>query len=478
MTQAALPSTAPTLASSYGGPTLVAASPSAPRVLVVDDDEGMRDMLSILLRKRGYQAHSAGGVEEAIERLGDEAFDVIVTDFEMPGATGLDLAKRVAEGSNIPVIVLTGKADLERAISSIRVGVFDFLRKPVSPDTITVALERALRHLHLSKEVVRLRQELELPGEIPEIIGRSRAIRHLTDLVMRVAPADVTALITGESGTGKELVARALHSHSDRSEEPFVAINCAAVPPHLLEAELFGHAKGAFTDGGEQREGLFVSARRGTIFLDEIGEMPMEMQAKLLRALQESSVRPVGSNEEVEIHARVVAATNRDLEEMVEEGTFREDLFYRVNVVHLPVPPLRKRGRDVILLARAFVQRAAQRSGRDLGGISDAAAKLLLAYDWPGNVRELENCIERGVALTRHEELTPEDLSDKIRNYAPVRTDDDALEAELPSMEELERRHILRVLQAVGGNKTRAAKVLGFDRRTLYRKAERYGMEI
>jgi DNA-binding NtrC family response regulator len=450
------------------------------RILVVDDDEGTRDLVAIALQRRGHRVFGAGSTEEALERLRTESFDTVVTDLEMPpGEGGLVLAKRITDGPNVPVIVLTGKGDLDRAIHAIKAGVYDFLTKPAPGDVLAVAVERALRHRALANEVIRLRAEAKPGIGFDEMVGSSRPVRELQDLLVRVAPADVPVLITGESGTGKELVARALHRRSPRREGPFVPINCAAMPPSLLESELFGHVKGAFTDANEDKDGLFVQAKGGTLFLDEIGEMALEMQAKLLRALQEKRVRPVGSELEVPFDARVVAATNIDLEEAVEEGTFREDLFYRINVVHLAVPPLRARGRDVLLLAQAFIDRAAEKSdGRPVRGIAESAARRLLAYDWLGNVRELENCIERGLALTRFEEITAEDLPQKIREHEPKRTDPQSLAAELPSMEEVERRHILRVLDAVGGNKTRAAKVLGFDRRTLYRKAERYGMDI
>jgi two-component system response regulator HydG len=450
----------------------------APRILLVDDDQATREMISMTLSKRGMGVELASSGEEAIERLHAEHFDAVLTDLQMGGMSGVDLARHVSEGANVPVIILTGRADLERAIGAIRAGVADFLTKPVSMEVLAIAIERALRHRALSEEVVRLRAEVKSDVGFDDMIGESRALRDLQELVERVSASDVPVLVTGESGTGKELVAKALHRRSHRKDAPFLAVNCAALPATLLESELFGHRKGAFTDAREDKEGLFVAARGGTIFLDEVGDMPLEMQAKLLRALQEKKVRAVGGDREVEFDGRVVAATNRDLEEEVEEGRFREDLYYRINVVHLAVPPLRARGRDILLLAQAFVRRAAERSGRKVRGIAQSAAQKLLAYDWPGNVRELENCIERGVALTRFEEITAEDLPDKVRRYEPHRTDESALDAELPSMEELERRHILRVLEHCGGNKTRAAKILGFDRRTLYRKAERYGFDI
>ena len=446
--------------------------------MVVDDDESTRDLMSLTLGKRGMSVELAESGAVALTKLQETSFDAVITDLEMPGMTGVELAHRVAEGPNVPVIVVTGRADLDRAIEAIRAGVADFLTKPVAADVLAIAIERAMRHRELAEEVVRLRAEVSGDLAFEDMLGRSQVVREMQDLVTRVAPSDVPVLITGESGTGKELVARAIHDRSHRKGARFIAINCAALPASLLESELFGHKRGAFTDAKEDKQGLFLSASGGTLFLDEVGEMPMEMQAKLLRALQEKKVRPVGGGEETPYDARIVAATNRDLEEAVEEGTFREDLFYRINVVHVPVPPLRARGHDILLLAQAFVERAARRSGRPVQGIAQSAAEKLLAYDWPGNVRELENSIERGVALTRFQEITAEDLPEKLRSYLPDRVEPDGNDDELPSMDELERRHILRVLEAVGGNKTRAAKVLGFDRRTLYRKAERYGLDI
>jgi len=295
-------------------------------------------------------------------------------------------------------------------------------------------------------------------------------------LVDRLSETDATVLITGESGTGKELVARALHQHSRRAAGPFVAINCAAMPEPLLESELFGHVKGAFTDARTPRQGLFLKASGGTLFLDEIGELPIGMQPKLLRALQEKTVRPVGSDREEPYDARILAATNRDIETEVEERRFREDLFYRINVVRIQVSPLRARGNDVLLLAQHFVKRFSTESGKPVVGISTAVAGKLLGYAWPGNVRELSNCIERAVALTRFEELSVDDLPEKIRDYRATDLAVPGVDAlELLPMEEVERRYILRVLAQVQGNKTLAAEALGLDRRTLYRKLERYG---
>jgi transcriptional regulator with PAS, ATPase and Fis domain len=300
-------------------------------------------------------------------------------------------------------------------------------------------------------------------------------MKAVYDLLERVSDSESTVLVSGESGTGKELVARALHRRSKRHAGPFVAINCAAMPPHLLESELFGHVKGAFTDAKSARPGLFVQAKGGSVFLDEIGDMPLELQPKLLRALQERSLRPVGSEQETPIDVRVIAATNRDLESAIEERKFRDDLYYRINVIHVELPPLRARGGDILLLAQHFLTHFAGQSEKAVSGLEPAAAEQLSAYSWPGNVRELANCMERAVALTRHQSLTVDDLPEKVRNYRSshvlVAGSDPS---ELGPLEEVEKRYILRVLEAVGNNKTLAARKLGLDRKTLYRKLERY----
>jgi len=305
--------------------------------------------------------------------------------------------------------------------------------------------------------------------------GESRAMLKVYDLIRRVASTDTTVLLSGESGTGKELVARALHTESTRAAQPFVAINCAAVPASLLESELFGHVKGAFTDAKATRKGMFEQATGGTLLLDEIGEMPLDMQPKLLRVLQERQVRPVGGNVVVPVDARIIAATNRDLESEVEEQRFREDLYYRLNVVQIHVPPLRARGNDVLLLAQHFVRKFAERMGKGVTGISSEAAKKLVEYDWPGNVRQLENSMERAVTLTRFEQLTVEDLPERISRYESSRmTIADVDSEHMLTLDQLEKRYIERVLKAAQGNKTQAARLLGVDRRTLYRKLERY----
>ena len=445
------------------------------RVFLVDDDASLCETLALGLSKRGYEVAWATAADAAFARLLAEDFDVVVTDVRMPGTDGLSLCQRVAANRpDVPVIVMTAFGSFDAAVAAIRAGAYDFISKPVLLDVLAIAIERAARTRMLSKEVKRLRSETSRAG-FEDLVGESAAMQRVYDLLSRVADSDASVLITGESGTGKEVVAHAIHRRSGRARGPFVAVNCSAMPEALLESELFGHTKGAFTDAREARSGLFAEARGGTLFLDEIGDMPMTLQPKILRALQERRVRPVGSNVESAIDVRILAATNRDLEEAIEEKRFREDLYFRLNVIQVALPPLRSRGGDVLPLAQHFLDTFAKRAGKAVTGIAQAAAERLATYAWPGNVRELQNCMERAVTLARFEDIIVEDLPEKIRDYRPshvlVAGDDPA---ELVPMEEVERRYVRRVLEAVGGNKAAAARVLGFERKTLYRKLERW----
>ena len=446
-------------------------------VLLVDDDRSMGDMLVRALGKKGFTAKHAGSGNEALALIEREPFDVVVTDLNMKGIDGIALCRRIVDSQpDVPVIVITAFGTMDTAISAIRAGAYDFITKPFEVDTLDIALGRAIQHRVLKDEVRRLREHSRTAAPT-DMIGSSPAMHRVYDLLSRIADSDVSVLITGETGTGKELVARAIHRQSKRVGHPFVAINCSAVPESLLESELFGHVKGAFTDARGARKGLFQQANGGTLFLDEIGDMPVALQPKLLRVLQERAVRPVGSDQEFPIDVRVLAATHRDLEAMVEERNFREDLYYRLNVVSVEMPPLRARGNDVLTLAQHYLAEAAQRSGKSVRGISSDAAGRLLSYPWPGNVRELVNCMERAVALTRFESITVEDLPAKIRDHKRTQVVVVAEnEEELVSMDEVEHRYIAKVMEAVGGNKTRAAEVLGFDRKRLYRKLEKYGL--
>jgi DNA-binding NtrC family response regulator len=393
--------------------------------------------------------------------------------------SGLALCEQIATNRpDLPVIVMTGFGSMETAIDAIRAGAHDFITKPFEAEALSHAIQRALQHRRLSDEVKRLRRAMAQNPQVDGLVGNSAVMQRLRELISRVGDSDASVLITGDSGTGKELVARALHAHSKTTDPPFVAVNCAALPAHLLESELFGHVKGAFTDAQRSRDGLFIEAHGGTLFLDEIAEMPMEMQVKLLRALQERKVRPVGGNTERPFAARLVAATNRDIEAEVKAGRFREDLYYRINVVRVEVPPLRDRGTDVVVLAQHFLETTRVRRGTQVIGISSAAAQKLMDYNWPGNVRELQNAIERAVAFTAFDHITVDDLPEKIRTYGGVpHVSQPETTTELLTLVEVERRHIARVLKAVLGNKTQAARVLGVDRRTLYRKLEMYQVD-
>ena len=448
------------------------------RILVADDDRSMCELLQAGLARRGFEVSWRTDATAALAAISEGDFDVIVTDLNMPGVNGLELCERVtANRPDVPVVVITAFGSLDTAVAAIRAGAYDFITKPFEMDGLRLTLDRAVQHHRLRDEVKRLRQAVTESRGFGEILANSPLMRRVLDLVNRAAESDATALITGESGTGKELVARALHQHSRRHDGPFVAVSCAAMPEALLESELFGHVRGAFTDARTPRTGLLLQANGGTLLLDEIGDMPLGLQPKLLRAIEDRRLRPLGENTERPFDVRLVCATNRDLEADIEENRFRADLFYRINVIHVELPPLRERDGDVLPLAQHFVQHFSRAAAKPVTGVSTAAAERLLAYTWPGNVRELRNCIERAVALTRFEEIAVEDLPEKVQNYRQSRVVVDLDDtAHLASMEEVERRYILRVLEAAGGQRTKAAQILGLDRKTLYRKLERWGV--
>jgi DNA-binding NtrC family response regulator len=450
-----------------------------PKILVVDDEQGMCELLATDLGLRDFDVTWHTSAKAGFDELLAASFDVVLTDLKMPGFDGIEFCQRIVENRpDVPVIVMTAFGSMESAVAAIRAGAYDFVTKPIEMDVIALTLQRAVRHRELSHQVKVLSEAVARTERFEELLGATPAMQKLFDLVARVAELDSSVLITGESGTGKELVARSLHRRSHRGKAPFVAVNCAAFPDTLLESELFGHVKGAFTDARSDRRGLFVQAEGGTLFLDEIGEMPLPMQPKLLRALEERKIRPVGSEKEVAFDTRIITATNRDLEADVEDGRFRDDLFFRINVIQIEVPPLRLRGTDTLLLAQHFVEHFAAKSNKPIRGISEAVAQKILGYSWPGNVRELRNVIERAVALTRFDELAMDDLPKKIRedrgSHVVVGGDD---AEQLVSLDEVSRRYILHVLDAVAGNKTTAAKTLGIDRNTLYRRLKQYGIE-
>ncbi|MBA3822021.1 MAG: sigma-54-dependent Fis family transcriptional regulator [Deltaproteobacteria bacterium] len=437
----------------------------------------MVELIALGLKKRGFTVVPFGSGDAALAAISKHDVDVIVTDLNMKGMTGLELCQHVAaDRPDIPVLMLTAFGSFETAVGAIRAGAYDFVTKPVEIEALAIAVRRAAEHRSLRGEVRRLREVVANTRGRGELIGASPAMQRVYQLIDQVAETDATVLITGESGTGKEVVAREIHQRSRRAGGGFVALNCAAVPEPLLESELFGHAKGAFTDAKQSRPGLFQQASGGTMFLDEIGELALVLQPKLLRALQERKVRPVGGESEITIDVRLVAATNRDLDEMVEDRRFREDLYYRINVIHIPLPPLRARGGDVLLLAQHMLRHYAAVFDKQVLALSAAAAERMMTYEWPGNVRELGNCLERAVALANFEEIQVDDLPEKIRSSRHRMALSGTELPELLTLEEIERRHVLRVLEACNGNRTDAAKMLGLDRKTLYRKLLRWGV--
>jgi two-component system response regulator HydG len=450
------------------------------RVLVVDDESAILHTLQILLRGEGFEVAVARSGREALERFADFGPDVVLTDIRMPGMDGLELLAALRrENPEVPVILMTAQASLQSAVQAVNQGAFYYLQKPFSNGDLVALCRRAGETRELKRENRALKHEIrrreQSRGMRP--VGKSRAFLEVVKLAEMVAPTDSTVLITGESGTGKEILARYIHALSDREGKPFVSVNCGALPETLLESELFGHVKGSFTGAVRDKEGLLVAARGGTFFLDEVAEMSPALQVKLLRALQEREVIPVGATAPVSIDVRVIAATNRDLEIEMRRGTFRSDLYYRLNVIALHIPPLRERLDDLPLLADHFLQRLA--SERNGGGralrLGEEALAAMQRYDWPGNVRELENALERAAVITGTDVIGPEALPRRIVEApaAPLVADRPPAN---PTLDVIERAYIMWVLQAEGGNKARAAEVLGIDPSTLYRKLNRYGV--
>ncbi|GAB4256149.1 sigma-54-dependent transcriptional regulator [Deferrisoma sp.] len=448
------------------------------RVLVVDDDASLRRILEYNLAEEGYAVATAASGEEALEKLDRAAFDLVVTDIKMPGMDGMDLLRRIkAEAPETQVIVITAFGTIEMAVEAMKAGAAEYITKPFNRDELKLAVRKALRVRDLEAENVRLRQEVRRIEEADKIVGDSPAMQAVYRLIEKVADSDASVLITGESGTGKELAARAIHRLSRRADRPFVAVNCAAIPRELLESELFGHKKGAFTGAIRDKKGRFEEAAGGTIFLDEIGEMPLDLQPKILRALQEREITPVGSNEVIRVDARVLAATNRDLEAEVEEGRFREDLYYRIAVVPIHMPSLRERPEDIPLLVAHFLKKLAP--GRPVR-VEPEALEALSRYTWKGNVRELENTIERLLVLTEGDTIRLQDLPEKIREPKTRENGGDGFTFHLPpegvSLEDVERAVIEEALHRTGWNQTRAAKLLRIPRHILLYRMEKFGI--
>jgi len=435
------------------------------RILVVDDDPASRDLLRKVLATEGHQVVQAADGREALAELQRQPADLVVSDIRMPDVDGVQLLERLREvAPDVPVILVTAFGDVEGAVEAIRRGAFDYLPKPYDVDGIRMLVRRALTQAALVSENRELRRQVRDKYRLEGIVGRSESMLQVFKTAARVAQSDATVLIEGESGTGKEQVARAIHAASKRAGGPFVAVDCGAIAEGVLESELFGHARGAFTGAQASRRGLFEEASHGTLFLDEMGDVGPALQARLLRALQEGEIRRVGANEPIPVDVRVLAATNKDLAARVKQGKFREDLYYRINVVTIRLPPLRERREDVPLLAEHF----AAKHGRPEGAaITSEARELLLAYDWPGNVRELENVIARALALNPSGLVVPEDLPERLRGLPPSVPPPGS--SDRPTLAEVERRYAVQVLAETGGNKTRAAEILGIDRKTLYR---------
>jgi len=446
-------------------------SPTRPAVLVADDDAVARDLLVEVLEREGYRVRAAGGGAEAIALAERELFDVALVDLRMPDADGLAVLERLVAREPAPaVLILTAFAAMDTAIEAIRRGAYDYLSKPFRLEEIKRAVRRMLEGQRLARDNQRYRRELRERNDADRLVGHSPEIVAIYKLIARVAALDTTVLIQGETGTGKELVARAIHYTGPRADRPFVVIDCAAIPEPLFESELFGHERGAFTGAVTTRRGLLETAQGGTCFLDEVSELSGALQAKLLRVLQDRVLRRVGGNEPIPVDVRLVAATNRDLRKRVEDGLFREDLYYRLNGVTIAVPALRERGDDVAVLAEHFARKYATAAGKSVEGFAPDTLEALRAYAWPGNVRELEHAIERAVALARSPLLLPEDLPVDVRAQA-ARVPE--LPAKRMTLEELKHWYVALVLDEAGGNKVRAAELLGIDRRTLYRILER-----
>ena len=449
------------------------------KILVIDDETAILDTLRILLRREGFQVETAVGGQQGVARMEELRPDVVLSDVRMPGVGGLEVLLAAKElDPSLPVILMTAQASLQTAIRAVNEGAFYYIQKPFANDEMVAICRRAAESRQLKRENQALKTEIRRRdrGDAARPIGRSRRFLDVLRTAETVAPTDSTLLVTGESGTGKEVLAKYVHEVSGRTDGPFVSINCGALPESLQESELFGHTKGSFTGAHRDKQGLFVAAKGGTFFMDEVGEMSPATQVKLLRVLQEREVIPVGSTEPVPVDVRIVAATNRDLEEEIRRGGFRSDLYYRLNVITLHLPPLRDRSEDVPLLASFFLQRFAAGRGRSAPALSQEAVDALAAYDWPGNVRELENALERAAVLTAEGEIQVATLPSRITERAPQPLVSAALPPN-PTLEIVERAYIHWVLQSESGNKTRAAEVLGIDPSTLYRKLLRYGME-
>ena len=447
---------------------------AAHKILVVDDEASQRELLEMVLVEEGYAVETAGSGEEAVEKVQENFYNIVIMDLKMAGIGGLEALKHIKEISQaIQVLIVTAYASVDSAVDAMRSGALNYLTKPVDLDELKILVEKTMEVSDLAVENESLRAQLTSSLQISDIIGNSSKIMELFETIRMVAPTEATVLILGESGTGKELVADAIHHNSPRASNPLIKVNCAALPESLLESELFGHEKGSFTGAVSRREGRFKLADSGSLFLDEIGEMSFTLQAKLLRVIQDKTFERVGGTETIAVDVRLIVATNKDLDNEVKEGRFREDLFYRLNVIPITLPPLRERREDIPVLAEHFLNIISERNKKGLRGFSPSAMDLLMRNQWKGNVRELENVVERAVIMTRGELVQPEDLPANLRQG----------ESEEPigvtpgrPLSEVEKEAIIKTLELTGGNRTEAAKLLGIGRRTLQYKLKEYGL--
>jgi two-component system response regulator HydG len=441
-------------------------------IVVVDDDREMVSVLCDLLSEAGYRTLSANSAADVLTLINQNDPDLLISDLRMSGMTGNELQlelKRVSP--NLPVIIITAFGSIPTAVESMKLGAFDYITKPFANDELLLVVARALENRQLRQEVRRLRGELARSYGLPNIIAADPTMMAVLGMLEQVADSLASVLITGESGTGKDLIARALHFSSARREAPFIPINCAAIPENLIESELFGFVKGAFTDARQAKMGLFIAAQAGTLFLDEIGEMPLALQSKLLRVIDDKRVRPLGATEETRIDVRIVAATNTDLDKAIDEGRFRSDLYYRIATVTLAVPPLRKRPEDIPLLIKHFLVRASAEAGKPIPKVAPDAMECLMRHRWPGNVRELQNALQRAVILCHNNVLTAKDLPPRVAGTGiPSAKLFEDVVARRVSLDQLEREYVRSVVESVNGNKTEAAAILKIDRKTLYRK--------
>lgn len=455
-----------------------------PRILAVDDEESIREFLEIMLKKEGYEVTTAEDGQKAVELLKKKTFDMVISDLQMPNMTGMELLKYVKDNHpDLVFMIITAFGTTESAVEAMKLGAYDYITKPFKIDEVRIVIANALRSKDLEVENKQLKREMQKEYSFQNLVGNSEKMHQIYELVKRVSQSPTNVLITGESGTGKEMVAKAIHVNGPLKSKPFVTVNCGAIPENLMESEMFGHKKGSFTGAIQDKVGLFEVADGGTLFLDEVGELPLSIQVKLLRAIQERVIRRVGATDDQKIEVRIIAATNRDLEDMIRQGTFREDLFYRLNVIHIRVPPLRERADDVVMLAKHFLQKYNHRLNRTVNGISDEAMKILKKYDYPGNVRELENIIERTVALETGATILPESLPPfvntpsgrKLASTYEIEIGDDGIDLE-KIMGQMEKELLIKAIHKANGVKKKAAKVLGITFRSMRYRCDKYGL--